>query len=115
MKQVITTIAFIFFSLPVVFTQTVYKTPSGARYHKAHCRMVQNVSQKISLDQVRDYGLTPCKICGPALIPLAATPKKVSGQQVYAQQCKGRTRQNIRCKRSTRIANGFCFQHQPGG
>jgi hypothetical protein len=29
--------------------QIVYKTPSGSKYHLSNCRMVKNVSQKLSL------------------------------------------------------------------
>ena len=28
-------------------------------------------------------------------------------------QCKGLTKSGTRCKHMTRIANGYCFQHQP--
>jgi hypothetical protein len=29
--------------------QTVYKTPSGAKYHLANCRTVKNVSEAITI------------------------------------------------------------------
>ncbi len=52
------------FSL-VAQSQTVYKTPSGKKYHLASCRMVTNVSQKLTLQEAINLGLTACKICEP--------------------------------------------------
>ena len=37
----------LFFGLQLK-AQTVYKTPSGSKYHLASCRMVKNVSSEIS-------------------------------------------------------------------
>ena len=45
--------------------QTVYKTPSGAKYHLASCRMVKNVSEEMTIEKARALGLEPCKICNP--------------------------------------------------
>ena len=50
--------------------QSVYKTPSGAKYHLANCRMVNNVSKQISVSEAITLGLAPCKICKP---PIAAS------------------------------------------
>ena len=38
----------------VAKAQTVYKTPSGTKYHLADCHMVKNVSQKISLEEAAE-------------------------------------------------------------
>ena len=46
-------------------SQTVFKTPSGAKYHLSTCRMVKNVSQEITVVEAKELGLTPCKICNP--------------------------------------------------
>ncbi len=45
--------------------QTVFKTPSGAKYHLASCRMVKNVSEEIAISKAQELGLQPCKICHP--------------------------------------------------
>ena len=43
----------LFFGLQLK-AQTVYKTPSGSKYHLASCRMVKNVSSEISLSNFTD-------------------------------------------------------------
>jgi Family of unknown function (DUF5763) len=106
--------AFIFFFNGVVIGQDVYKTPSGKKYHLATCRMVENVSTKISLPKAIELGLDACKICKP---PVAAnaipySSKKTQGTNTTVQ-CKGTTKTGTRCKHKTSIANGYCFQHSP--
>jgi hypothetical protein len=95
--------------------QFVYKTPSGAKYHLASCRMVKNTSVKITVEQAIDLGLTPCKICQPGLQNNngSSSPGHAQGQG-QSVQCKGTTKAGTRCRHMTRIANGYCFQHQPG-
>jgi Family of unknown function (DUF5763) len=111
----------IFFKLiPVILisfqlrAQDVYKTPSGEKYHLATCRMVKNVSEKISPAKAKELGLEPCKICKPHDIYTSnlISPNKQSGQGETVQ-CKGTTKAGTRCKHMTRIANGYCFQHDP--
>jgi Family of unknown function (DUF5763) len=93
--------------------QTVYKTPSGAKYHLATCRMVKNVSEQITLSRAKVLGLDPCKICNPQNIyATGSSANKAQGQNRTAQ-CKGFTKAGTRCKHMTSIANGYCYQHQP--
>ena len=91
--------------------QTVYKTPSGAKYHLASCRMVNNVSTEISVADAVAQGLGPCKICRPPVVGGAATGKQKGVTNTV--QCKGMTKKGTRCKHMTSIANGYCFQHNP--
>jgi len=93
--------------------QAVYKTPSGAKYHLATCRMVKNVSEQITVAEARESGLQPCKICKPANIYSATSSSNKAQGQATSVQCKGITKSGTRCKHMTRIANGYCFQHQP--
>lgn len=107
----------VFFLILLPFSlnaQTVYKTPSGAKYHLSSCRMVKNVSEQISTSQAKVLGLGPCKICNPANIYAGNAPgvKKAQGQNETVQ-CKGKTKAGKRCRHMTRIGNGYCFQHQP--
>lgn len=94
--------------------QTVYKTPSGLKYHLATCRMVKNVSEEISTAKAKELGLGPCKICNPVNIYVGNAPSvnKAQGES-NTTQCKGTTKAGTRCKHMTRIGNGYCFQHQP--
>ena len=96
-----------------VKAQNVYKTPSGAKYHLASCRMVKNVSEKISLDQAAKLGLTPCKICSPGIISNSVMAPKSTQGQSGTVQCSGYTKAGNRCKHMTSIGNGYCYQYQP--
>ncbi|MEO6818184.1 MAG: hypothetical protein ABI204_00550, partial [Ginsengibacter sp.] len=72
--------------------QTFYKTPSGEKYHLANCRSVKNVSQAVSITELKKSGLQPCKICQPQNVyAVSSTLKKVQGQSATAQ-CKGMTK-----------------------
>jgi hypothetical protein len=94
--------------------QTVYKTPSGAKFHTASCHTVKNVSQAISISEATELGLQPCKICKPASVaPQTLISSKPQGTGTATAQCKGLTKTGNRCQHMTRIGNGYCFQHQP--
>ncbi len=98
-----------------VTSQTIYKTPSGKKYHLASCRMVETVSQKLNGEEdVVKYGLEPCKICKPprmhSLSSSSANQNKAVGTS-KSVQCKGKTQKGTRCKHKTRNANGYCYQH----
>jgi len=76
--------------------------------------MVKNVSSKTELKAALQKGLTACKICQPistTAVGLVGS-KKTQGSDLTVQ-CKGTTRSGTRCKHKTKIANGYCFQHQP--
>ena len=111
--NVLKLILLLLLSIPVV-AQDVYKTPSGQKYHLATCRMVKNVSERISTTKAHQLGLQPCKICNPPAIGALnlLSPNKQSGQGETVQ-CKGTTKAGSQCKHMTRIANGYCFQHDP--
>ena len=93
--------------------QTVFKTPSGAKYHLSTCRSVRNVSQEITVAEAKDLGLEPCKICNPQKIYNGAPPPHKAQGQNSTVQCNGYTKSGNRCKHMTSIANGYCYQHQP--
>ncbi len=95
--------------------QSVYKTPSGNKYHLSSCRMVKNVSSSLDLEKALRSGLLPCKICRPPFnrtLGIISPPKKTVGVN-SANRCFATTKTGTRCKRSTRIGNNFCFQHLP--
>lgn len=116
---------FLLISVASVSAQTVYKTPSGKKYHTSVCRYVKNVSESITVAQARNLGLTPCSQCNPGS---TASPNRLSGQGStsglgiksgeaqgtlsVAVQCKGTTKAGQRCKRKTKNKNGYCFQHE---
>ena len=95
--------------------QTVYKTPSGTKYHLASCRMVENTSEKLSVADALELGLDACKICRPAVAPAAllSSANGAAKGESNTVQCKGRTKKGTRCQHRTSIADGFCYQHRP--
>ncbi|MBU4537654.1 MAG: hypothetical protein L6264_06080 [Weeksellaceae bacterium] len=63
-----------------VSAQTVYKTPSGSKYHLSGCRMVKNVYSVLSIQTALSEGLLPCKICKPPFsnaMGIVLKPKKI--------------------------------------
>ena len=114
-KALLLLVTVVFFTTITARSQSVYKTPSGKKYHLASCRMVENVSEKLTVKQALELYLEPCKICKPKHETVQASAlisKAVNGESVTTQ-CKGITKAGSRCKHMTRIGNGYCFQHQP--
>lgn len=50
-------------SIPSVYY--VYITESGSKYHSAGCRYLYHSENRISIDDARARGYTPCKVCHP--------------------------------------------------
>lgn len=98
-----------------VKSQKVYKTPNGAKYHLASCRMVDNVSNSLTVKEAIKEGLTPCKICKPPIVQGLNSNQvdKSKGTSKNTVQCRGITKAGTRCRHNTSIANGYCFQHNP--
>ncbi len=113
MKKIV--VLFLFVS-SFVTAQNLYKTPSGRRYHLASCRMVKNVSSKVTIDDIKRFRLTPCKICKPRYYVTQSNRfssfRNKSVGVSNTTRCKGRTKRGTRCKHKTRLANGYCFQHK---
>jgi hypothetical protein len=109
----ITILLLLFFAGLSSQAQSVYKTPSGKKYHLETCKMVKNVSQKITIQEAVDLGLEPCKICKPDAVPVRQNLVNKAQGESKTVQCNGYTKSGSRCRHMTSIANGFCFQHQP--
>jgi micrococcal nuclease len=45
-------------------TVTVYRTKTGAKYHRAGCRYLSKSSIPMTLEDARKT-LTPCSVCNP--------------------------------------------------
>jgi methylphosphotriester-DNA--protein-cysteine methyltransferase len=109
--KIILKILFVILLPMALRAQTVYVTPSGNKYHKANCRMVENVSKSMALADAVNSGYSACKICKPSLAYGSSSSKSVSGKSTVTYQCRGTTKKGTRCKHKTHIANGYCFQH----
>lgn len=110
--------AFILFILGIFCpAQTVYKTPSGKKYHLFNCKMVENTSSSLNIIEATKIGLEPCKICNPPLprniYGIASVPSKKTNGINKGNQCLGITKKGTRCKHYTKIGNDYCYQHNP--
>jgi len=101
------------------FSQDVFTTETGEKYHKETCRYLRQSANKVSLKDALQYGYHPCSVCKP---PTRATSSgsttsnfinstPASSSSSTATQCTGQTQAGNRCKRSTKNANGRCYQH----
>lgn len=104
----------------VCISQTIYKTPSGSKYHTSSCRYVRNVSEAMSISAAKQKGLSACSQCNPHSGSLQGGSSKglgirageARGVKSQASQCRGKTKKGARCLRNTRNVNGYCFQHE---
>ncbi|MBS9768691.1 MAG: hypothetical protein KGV44_14305 [Flavobacteriaceae bacterium] len=111
MKKLLTILFFVLGN--VLYAQSLYKTPSGKKYHLGSCRMVKNVSKKIDKNTINYYHLMPCRICKPPIYRFYGGFSDKSVGKSLTVRCKGKTKRGTRCKHKTRLANGYCYQHQP--
>ena len=113
--QIILSLLIFIFVHSSVLGQSVYKTPSGKKYHLASCGMVENVSAKlVDEENITYYGLTPCKFCKPPAKNQLTTKLGLIGKAVgesASVRCIGLTQRGTRCKHKTKLANGYCYQH----
>ncbi len=115
--QMITLVILALLYSDVCLSQTVYKTPSGEKYHTKHCRHIENTNHNMTMTEaITKYGLSPCSQCNPPYNP-SLTVSKSSVNDDYkceSQQCKGYAKTTkTRCRHSTRNCNGYCANHDP--
>ncbi len=80
--------------------------------------MVDNTSNAITRTEALKKDMKPCTFCKPddnksTLAPSSNESVDKPGQKAEASQCIGKTQEGIRCKRWTKNANCYCFQHLP--
>ena len=99
--------------------QTVYKTPTGKKYHvKGHYES----GIPISLSEAKGLSLGPCAVCKPIVSAdsntqsEAANPvltqSKPNTNTSQSRQCRGTTKAGQQCKRMTTDSAGYCYQHK---
>lgn len=103
--------------------QTVYITKTGEKYHEKSCHHLSKFSISISLEDAKDRGYTPCKVCKPTTAVQRSSTSNTSTTNSYqlnsratqktsvAVQCSATTQKGTRCKRMTTNDNGRCWQH----
>lgn len=95
-------------------TTTVYKTKTGKKYHTKTCHYASASGTAVALEDAKKLGLTACSVCKPTTTVNSAskttTPTRTSPTST-SRQCRGKTKAGARCKRITKSASGYCYQH----
>ena len=120
-KQLLFTTVIFLLLFNSVFSQTVYITKTGEKYHKENCRYLKKSSYSINLSDAKARGYNACSVCKPSTTVKASSTLitnqttqnnnvKVS-QSNYSVQCAATTKAGNQCKRMTKSTNGNCWQH----
>lgn len=83
------------------FSQTVYSSAKGEKYHTADCKFSGDANP-IKIAEAKKSGKAACEMCKPNDLG-----------KTKLTQCSGKTVDKKRCKRMTSNKNAKCFQHQP--
>jgi len=81
------------------YSQTVYASPKGEKYHTADCKLSGD-ADSMTLAAAKKAGKGACGVCKPD-----------EHFKDKTMQCKGKTADGTRCKRMTTSKEGKCFQH----
>jgi hypothetical protein len=101
MKKFLFTALVLFFGLTIKgFSQTVYASDKGQKYHTADCKQSGDASS-MTLAAAKKAGKTGCGICKPD-----------EHFKDKTAQCSGKTSDGTRCKRMTSSGDGKCYQHK---
>ena len=82
------------------FSQTVYASERGEKYHTADCKLSGD-ARGLTLAEAKRAGKGACGVCKPE--------EHFKDKTV---QCKGKTADGTRCKRMTADKGAKCFQHK---
>lgn len=126
-RKIVLLTLFLTFLVVNVFSQTVYITKTGAKYHSEGCRYLSRSKIAIDLADAIDKGYGACSVCKPPtkVSSSKATKAKATNTEVKSQinqptnsasqsisvQCSATTKAGTRCKRMTKSPNGKCWQH----
>lgn len=120
MRQALFILVWGFLTLQI-YSQTVYVTPSGKKYHTENCTRRGDNSTPIELkDAVRKY--QPCKVCKPPILSNAelsdpennpTTNSNISDSKnsTSTNQCKAITKKGTQCSRNAEEGSDYCWQH----
>jgi hypothetical protein len=133
MKKLFYISFFLIILLSISYTQTVYITKTGSKYHSEGCSYLKKSSYAISLKDAIDRGYTACSRCDPpsAIInyknnndidkgvlknktksntDTTAIMKNVN-KQIYYGRCQAITKKGTQCKRNAQPGSKYCWQH----
>lgn len=104
-----------------VFSQTVYVTKTGEKYHSEGCQYLRKSAISIQLKEAVESRYEACMVCKPPTLNNSTqTPQNRmtqtdsnSGNTAASTsvQCSGTTKKGDRCKRMTTNSSGRCYQH----
>lgn len=101
MKKILIIAAFLCLGLAFKgYSQTVYASEKGEKYHTADCKMSGD-AKDMTLAAAKKAGKGACGMCKP--------DEHFKDKTV---QCKGKTADGTRCKRMTGDKGGKCYQHK---
>lgn len=101
MKKAMIIGLFLFFGLAVNgFSQTVYASEKGEKYHTADCKLSGD-AKDMTLAAAKKANKGQCGVCKP--------DEHFKDKVV---QCQGKTADSKRCKRMTADKGGKCYQHK---
>ena len=101
MKKVLIVAAILCFGLAFKgYSQTVYASDKGEKYHTADCKMSGD-AKDMTLAAAKKAGKTACGVCKPD-----------EHFKDKTAQCSGKTADGTRCKRMTGDKSGKCYQHK---
>jgi hypothetical protein len=122
-RRILFLVLFLTFLAVNVFSQTVYITKTGAKYHSEGCRYLSKSKIAIDLSDAITKGYGACSVCKPATkLSNSTTPNtNITEKEVKTPikqttnsgsvQCSAATKAGSRCKRTTTSSNGRCWQH----
>ncbi|MCX6168690.1 MAG: hypothetical protein NTX65_05100 [Ignavibacteriales bacterium] len=105
-----------------LFSQTVYITKTGAKYHSSGCQYLRRSSIPIELKDALDRGYSACSRCNPptqvnkkekaTINTQSQIKEKVkSSSEVTSSQCQAITKKGTQCKRKAEPGSKYCWQH----
>lgn len=101
MKKIFVITVVLFLGLAIKsFSQTVYASDKGEKYHTADCKQSGD-AKDLTLAAAKKAGKTSCGICKPD-----------EHLKDKTTQCSSKTADGTRCKRMTGSKEGKCFQHK---
>ncbi len=100
MKKFIILSFFLFIGISMKgFSQTVYASAKGEKYHTADCKLSGD-AEGLTLAAAKKANKGACGVCKPD-----------EHLKDKTAQCSGKTADGTRCKRMTASKAGKCFQH----
>jgi len=114
-SKIISPVLVIFFLLTSLsYSQTVYITKSGKKYHKTSCRHLSKSKIEIEIKNAKENGYKACKTCKPIGYSKSlqnTSKKKYSKSKFTSGRCKATTKKGTQCKRKLKSGSSYCWQH----